>query len=210
MGSDIPKQFLHLAGQPMLMHSLRAFHSASPGVEIVITLPSAQIPKWSALITEFGFAIPHRVIEGGLTRFLSVKNGLDMLDEDGLVAIHDGARPLVSEALIRRVYETAELHGTAIPVLPAVESLRMISGETSQSVDRTQYRVVQTPQVFLLTLIKKAFRQASCDTYPDDASVLEAAGETVFMVEGEARNIKVTRPDDLVIAQALINRPFHL
>src|SRR5512138_29446 len=133
MGSDIPKQFLHLAGHPLLMHSLRAFHLASPGVEMVVTLPAAQMARWSALVTEFGFSVPHQVVEGGVTRFHSVKNGLEALGDEGVVAIHDGARPLVSEALIRRAYDAAEMHGSAVPVVPANESLREISGETSRS-----------------------------------------------------------------------------
>ncbi len=210
MGSDIPKQFLHLAGQPILMHSLKAFHAASPDAELIVVLPPAQIPKWNILAREFAPAIPHQVVEGGETRFLSVRNGLDQLRSEGVVAIHDGARPLVSESLIRRAFETAEAHGSAIPVIPVNESLRKISGETSYAADRTLFRIVQTPQVFRTDLIREAFQKTSCTTFTDDASVLEATGFEVFLIEGEPRNLKVTRPDDLAIAQALINRPFHL
>jgi 2-C-methyl-D-erythritol 4-phosphate cytidylyltransferase len=210
MGSDIPKQFLHLGGQPILVHSLKAFHAASPEAELVVVLPAAQLKRWATLAREFAPGVPHRVVEGGETRFLSVKNGLDLLDPDGVVAIHDGARPLVSETLIRRAFEAAEAHGSAVPVVPVNESLRKISGEDSFAADRTLFRIVQTPQVFRTELIREAFGKSDCATFTDDASVLETTGFRVFLIDGESRNLKITRPDDLAIAQVLISRPFHL
>jgi 2-C-methyl-D-erythritol 4-phosphate cytidylyltransferase len=204
MLSGTPKQFLLLCGKPMLMHSLEAFDRAFPGMALVVALPENCFDLWNRLCTQFDFSLPHQLTAGGETRFHSVKNALAYLDGEGLVAIHDGARPLVSETLIRQCFLEAAAHGNAVPVIALTDSVRQISGETNQSVDRTLFRIVQTPQVFRADLIKNAYQQEYREQFTDDAMVIESMGESIHLADGDPVNIKITHPSDLAAAEALL------
>ena len=204
MGAEIPKQFIPLCGKPILMHTLEQFHNYDASMQLVLVLPSNQFSVWKELCRENNFQIIHQLVAGGNTRFQSVKNGLDTLPENGLVFIHDGVRPLVSQETIAHCEETTRAKGNALPVMPVVESLRELTPEASKHTDRSRFRLVQTPQTFKLNLIKKAFEQEESPLFTDDASVCEAMGETINLVDGNPENIKITRPFDLKIAEFLL------
>lgn len=211
MGADLPKQFLPIGGRPVLMHTLEAFERAIPGIQIVLVLPADQQEFWRDLCRRHDFTLPHRIATGGETRFHSVKNGLEGLQTD-FVAVHDGVRPFVSSEVIRRSFEAAREHGAAIPVVPVVETVRRLctpnaerAEGTSMTVPRSQYRLVQTPQAFQLPLLLRAYRQPYQPDFTDDASVVEALGHPVALVEGNRENIKITTPFDLTIAEALLH-----
>jgi 2-C-methyl-D-erythritol 4-phosphate cytidylyltransferase len=209
MDSEVPKQFLLLAGKPLLMRAIRAFHETFPDAGIVVPLPQLQLSRWNELQKEYGFTIPHRLVAGGETRFHSVKNAISVLPDDGIVAIHDAARPLVSADLIRRAFMTAEDSGNAIPVVSVQESMREMKNGRSIPVDRSAFRLIQTPQVFLLADARPAYLQEYQPEFTDDATVMESAGFNIHFIEGETGNIKITFPDDMTIAQALMTRPFQ-
>ena len=204
MGADLPKQFLTIGGRPVLMHTLEAFERAIPGIRIILVLPVDHQPFWRDLCCQHSFTLPHTIATGGPTRFHSVLNGLKTIDPDEclLVAVHDGVRPFVSEDVIRRTFEAARDQGAAVPVIPVVETLRQLS--PSRTVDRSLFRLVQTPQTFQLPLLLKAYDQPYRDTFTDDASVVEALGHPITLVEGNRENIKITTPFDLTIAEALL------
>lgn len=204
MNSVLPKQFIELAGKPILMRTIEKFHAYDPSMEIVLVLPKNHIPTWVELCRQHSFHLTHKIAEGGPTRFHSVKNGLGLIPDDGLVAIHDGVRPLVSHATIRRCFQAAETFGNAIPCIAVHETVRLVTGDSNQMLDRSQLKLIQTPQVFSITLLKKAFEQPYDESFTDDASVLERMGETIQLVEGNRENIKVTEPVDLIFAGYLI------
>ena len=210
MHSATPKQFLLLADKPILMHAINAFHQCDAAIKVIVVLPENHISEWEKLCEKYKFTINHAIAEGGETRFHSVKNGLALItadyayDERGLIAIHDGVRPLVSTQLINKVFETAERSGSAIPAIPVDESIRNVKDDQNKAVDRKDYRIIQTPQCFSAGIIKKAYEQAYNDTFTDEASVVEAAGEKIHLVEGEIKNMKITTPQDLLIAEMLI------
>lgn len=204
MNSVVPKQFMLISGKPVLMHTIRRFYEYDPESEIIVVLPKEQIPTWNKLCDDYRFRIKHVVAEGGSVRFESVRNGLSVIEGEGLVAIHDGVRPLVSRETINRCFDTAEMKGNAVPVMPANESLRRIEGDTNKAVDRTEYVSVQTPEVFRISEIKEAYKSDYNDTFTDDASVLEHAGFNINLVEGNKENIKITHPVDIIIAETLI------
>lgn len=217
MGGDLPKQFIPLEGKPILMHTLEAFHRWDDSAELVLVLPEDHQPYWNMLCREIGCKAPHRIANGGETRFHSVRNGLQFLsdeiknasegNEKVLIAIHDGVRPFVSPEVIEACFEEAGKSGAAIPVLPMIDSLRETEGNSSHPVDRSHYVAVQTPQVFCSGLLLKAYGQDFSPLFTDDASVVEAMGEPVSLVEGNRENIKITTPFDLLIAQAVcLNR----
>ncbi len=205
MGSEIPKQFLELCGKPVLMHTLQVFYNFDPTSKIILVLPSSQLDFWNKLCTKHQFNLPHLLAIGGETRFHSVRNGLKFIDEPGIVFIHDGVRPLVSEATLQRCYQAAKAKGNAIPVLPVTESLRKMEGIQNISVDRNLYYSVQTPQTFRSEQILNAFEQDYDPSFTDDASVAWKAGYSIEMVEGNRENIKITTPEDLIIAQAFLS-----
>lgn len=209
MGSEIPKQFLLLDDRPVLIHTLSVFYTAIPEASVVIALPENTMSRWTDLLKTHHCRIPHRLVPGGETRFHSVRNALDTLPDDGIVAIHDGARPLVSAALIRKAFEEAERAGNAVPVTPVNESMRFTEGEGNRPVDRSAYHLVQTPQVFRLSEAHAAFRQEYRPGFTDDATVLESSGVRIHLIEGDPSNIKITEPGDLFLAHALMSRPFH-
>lgn len=202
MNSPVPKQFVELKGKPLLMHTFEVFVKSDPRFEFVLVLPDEQIPYWQKLCEKFRFTRNHLVVSGGETRFQSVKKGLAKIDEEGIVFIHDGVRPLVSLQTIDNCFQRALETGNALPVIPPAESVREIFNGRSRAVDRRRFLLVQTPQTFRVSLIKQAYRQKFIDKFTDDASVLENTGETIHLVEGNRENIKITYPGDFRLAKA--------
>ncbi len=210
-GAEVPKQFLLLDGQPILMRSIQAFDDALDGVEhdIVVTLPADQMAFWGDLCGRYGFSTPHHVVPGGKTRWHSVKNALDSLggvDDIDVVAVHDGVRPLAGADLIGRVMAAARRDGAAIPVVMLNDSVRQVDGDASHALDRSSLRAVQTPQAFDARLLMDAYGQPFRPTFTDDASVVESMGRAVTLVEGDSANLKITRPMDLALAEYLLNQ----
>jgi 2-C-methyl-D-erythritol 4-phosphate cytidylyltransferase len=203
MGSDIPKQFLPVGGLPVLMRTLKRFHEYATDLQIILVLPEAQQDYWRQLCREYSFDVDYLLANGGETRFHSVQNGLAMIPDDaqGVVGVHDGVRPFPSVDVIRRCYETARQVGAVIPVIPVVETLRHVSEGPKP---RADYRLVQTPQVFDIQLLKAANQQPYSNDFTDDASVVEAYGHDITLVEGNRENIKITTPYDLRVAEILI------
>ncbi len=217
MGGDIPKQFIPIAGKPVLMRTIERFREYSPDLQIILVLPKAQQDYWHQLCEEYHFGIKLQIADGGETRFHSVQNGLRLIpdDEQGIVGVHDGVRPFVSVEVIKRCYDAARTHKAVIPVVPVVETLRKIKDDSTSPLDglgevggynvlRSDYRLVQTPQTFDIQLLKAANQQPYTEQFTDDASVVEAFGQTVTMVEGNRENIKLTTPFDLRIAEVLV------
>ncbi len=210
MGGDLPKQFIPLAGKPVLMHTLERFAQWDATAGLVLVLPADHRPYWEMLCREIGCKAPHQVVNGGETRFHSVLNGLRYLQEQGalvepaVIGAHGGGRPFVSSDVIAACYAMAEQQGAAVPVLPMIDSLREGTLAESHPVDRTRFFAVQTPQVFQADLLWKAYAQPYSTLFTDDASVVEATGGRVCLVEGNRENIKLTTPFDLLIAQALL------
>ncbi len=204
MGAAVPKQFLDLGGRPVLMRTIDAF-AAIEDMRVVVVLPRDQMGAWASLCREHSFAAPHDIAEGGSSRHGSVKNGLALWRGEALVGVHDGVRPLVSRETIERCYAEAARFGTAIPALPSVESVRIVSPEgTSRAVDRRTVMMVQTPQVFRADILRPAYALPDSPLFTDDASVVEAAGATIHLTEGQRGNIKLTTPDDMRAARAAI------
>ena len=206
MGGELPKQFIPIEGRPVLMRTLDTFHACDESIQIILVLPRDHQDYWRELCAQYQFAVPHRIADGGATRFHSVQNGLSLVDApEVLVAVHDGVRPFVSHEVISRCYAEAEAHGAVVPVIPVVETVRQLVGEGSATVDRDAYRLVQTPQTFRATLLRRAYEQPYTDAFTDDASVVEALGEAVTLVDGNRENIKLTTPFDLIVAKALVD-----
>ena len=207
MGGPQPKQFLELAGRPVLMHTLEAFDCWDASAHLIVVLPEDQIDTWKRLCEAHVFGRIHRVVAGGETRFHSVRNGLDAVASDGLIAVHDGVRPLVAPSVIAACFATAADGGAAVPVVPVVESVREVDADGgSRPVDRTRLRVVQTPQVFRADVLRAAYRLPYDPRFTDDASVVEASGVAVRLVPGNRENIKLTTPIDLLLAEQLMRR----
>ena len=204
MKSDVPKQFLEIAGLPVIMHTINSFAKFDPEIQFILVLPESLIPNWHKLCEIHHFYIKHKIAIGGATRFYSVKNGLNLIDEEGIVFIHDAVRPLVSDATIQNCLDCATTNGNALPVISVTESVRIVDGNKHQPADRSQIYLVQTPQTFHTSLIKKAYQVALNDNFTDDATVLESTGATINLVEGNRENIKITTPSDLIIAEALL------
>lgn len=206
MGSDIPKQFLPINGLPVLMHTIKRFREYSDGLDIILVLPEQQHEYWRELCKKYHFLIDYSITDGGETRFHSVKNGLSLIPDDaeGVVGVHDGVRPFPSVSVIHDCFETARTAKAVIPVVPVVETLRHLTDEdTTETVPRGDYRLVQTPQTFDIQLLKRAYGQPYRESFTDDASVVEALGHGITLVEGNRENIKITTPFDLKIAKML-------
>jgi len=203
MNSNVPKQFMKLQGEPVLMCTIKRFTGAIPDINIVLVLSVAYNELWKELCNNYSFTVPYQLAAGGETRFQSVKNGLQYIPDNCVVGIHDAARPLVSKQTILTAFETAQLKGNASPAIPLNESVRKVEDSSNKAVDRNHYYAMQTPQCFQSALIKKAFLQEYRPEFTDDASVLEATGEKINLVEGNRENIKITTPQDLLIANAL-------
>ena len=204
MGSDTPKQFLELHGLPILMHTLKKFQQTVVGGEIILALPEKELSTWQSLCEKHQFDVPHQIVNGGKSRFHSVQNALQKLNKKSIVAIHDGVRPLVSETVINNCIESAEKFGAAIPTLPIQDSIRKISDYGNQIANRNQFVLVQTPQCFQSEVILKAYQQEYYNSFTDDASVVEQLGHNIHLVVGNKENIKITTPEDLKMAEALV------
>lgn len=204
MGSDLPKQFLPVGGKPVLMRTLETFYQFDAAMHLILVLPKEQQAYWRLLCSDYQFVINHRIVDGGETRFHSVKNGLAFVSESGLVGVHDGVRPFVSQEVIGRCYDVAEVRKAVIPVVDIVETVRRLTAEGSETVNRNDYKLVQTPQVFDAGLLKQAYAQEFTPLFTDDASVVEAMGVPVCLVEGNRENIKITTPFDLKVAATLL------
>jgi 2-C-methyl-D-erythritol 4-phosphate cytidylyltransferase len=205
MGADRPKQFLLLRGEPVLLHTLRRFAAPGLGVsDIVVVLPAEQTGTWQQLCQEFGVAIPHRLVAGGATRWASVKAGLAALagHAQGLVAVHDGVRPLVSKAVIERTYAAAAVHAAAAAAVQPKDSVRLVSPHGSAAQNRQRLRLMQTPQTFEIDLLRRAYAMPELTSFTDDATVVDDLCR-VALVEGDYRNLKITTPEDLLVAEAL-------
>jgi 2-C-methyl-D-erythritol 4-phosphate cytidylyltransferase len=202
--SVLPKQFLELHGKPVLFHTLEAFHRYSPDLPLVLVLPEDDFQTWNELVGKYPFTLPVTLQSGGETRFQSVKRGLEKLPDTGLVAIHDGVRPLVREDIIGASFRLAAVHGTAVAAVRLKESLRVTDQDSTRAVDRSKFRLIQTPQTFDLTMIKKAYQQREDPGFTDDASVAERAGNAISLFEGSYENIKITTAEDIVVAEALL------
>ena len=200
MKSDIPKQFIPVNGLPVLMHTLKAFRNYSDKLKIILVLPEAQFAYWNQLCNEFSFAETHAIIAGGESRFHSVKNGLDSIveNEDAFVAVHDGVRPVISKEIIRESFQKAAQFGTAVVSVGLKDSIRIVeNSEKNTAMDRSAFRLIQTPQTFRIDWMKKAFNNPYQPLFTDCASVLEFEGYPIHLTEGSYENIKITTPEDL-------------
>lgn len=208
MKSEVPKQFLPLHGRPVLAHTLAAFKAAGD-LEIILVLPPSQIRSWQDIVSENGISVAHQVVAGGETRFHSVKNGLEKVPDNGsLVAVHDGVRPLVTPLLINRCFEEAMIFGSAVAAVPLKDSLRRAGHDArAEPLDRDAFRLVQTPQAFKTAWMKKAFDSAYHPFFTDCASVVEYAGFAIHLTNGDYRNLKITTPEDLLVAAAFLSSP---
>ena len=207
MGGDIPKQFLPIGGKPVLMRTIEVFLQVYPDIRIILVLPASQQEYWQQLCHEYAFYVPFQIADGGETRFHSVSNGLKQIPDDaeGIVGVHDGVRPFVSEETIRRCYDEALGHGAVVPVVSVVETVRQLREDgTSFTVPRDEYKLVQTPQTFRISLLKAAYQQPFVPSFTDDASVVEAWGKPVYLVEGNRENIKITTPADIRFVNGLL------
>ena len=206
MNTPVPKQFLNLNGKPVLLHSIQAFYNFNPAIDIILVLPTDQFDQWEKIKNEFHPEGDIQVVAGGATRFESVNNGLALIPdkENNFVAVHDAVRPLVSKKTITTAFKAAERYGSGVPALPLNDSIRMIESATSIAVDRSKFCLIQTPQCFSVSLLKRAYRQEYKYTFTDDASVVEATGEIIHLVDGNTENLKLTTPIDMAIAEALI------
>lgn len=204
MGLELPKQYALLKGLPVLMHTVKRFHQFDRDMKIVLSLPTDSRVYWDKLCQKHNFKIPHQIVQGGATRFHSVQNALAHLPHEGLTAVHDGVRPLVSTETITAAFAAAEAHGAAVPVHEIPFSLRRIEGDTSMAVARSKYREVQTPQVFRNEMLHEAYALDYREGFTDDASMVEAAGYSVVLSPGNPENLKITYPSDLAMAEALI------
>ena len=206
MGGDVPKQFPPIGNRPVLMRTIEVFRSVYSDLRVILVLPREQQAYWTRLCLQYGFDVPLQIADGGDSRFHSVQNGLALVPngEEGVVGVHDGVRPFVAPDTIRRCFEGAWQYGAVVPVVPVVETVRQLLPEgDSLTVDRDHFRLVQTPQAFLADVLKKAYLQPYQKEFTDDASVVEAMGHPIYLVEGNRDNIKLTTPEDLRLAEAL-------
>ena len=206
MGEEMPKQFLLLGNRPVLMHTIERLFSYDSAMSLVVVLPEDQFGYWGELCQQYHFDVSYELVAGGDSRFQSVKNGLGAVGDSDLVAIHDGVRPFVSQKTIHQCCEAASQNGAAIPVVEVVETLRKIDQGKSEIRPRGDYRLVQTPQVFQKSLILEAYEKAGRSDFTDDASVVEAAGHEITLVDGNRENIKLTSPFDLLVAEGLLKK----
>lgn len=201
MGAAQPKQFLPLNGKAILQHSIECFHRVDPTFKYIVVLPEQHADYWANHCRIKNYPVKHEIVFGGPERFYSVRNAVEQLKGKGIAAIHDAVRPLVSKDTIKRVLDMAAKQGNAVPVIEVEESLRKINSVSSEHVNRRDYRIVQTPQAFDIELLKHAYRQAFHPTFTDDASVVEASGVKINLVEGNRENIKITHPKDIKLAE---------
>lgn len=206
MQTSQPKQFIVVAGKPLLMHTLMAFSRFDINLEIILVLPDGLIKNWIQICKKYHFNVRHQVIAGGPERFHSVKSGLKLVEGEGIVAVHDGVRPLLSLDLIKRSFEAAAKYGAAIPCIEVKDSLREVNGASSVPVDRHKMRLVQTPQCFKSSILTEAYNVSYQPRFTDDATVVENAGHKISIVDGDPLNIKITFPMDLIAAESLLSK----
>ena len=203
MGADLPKQFIPINGMPILMRTIKAFYDFDNKIQIILVIPISHQIYWLDLCEEYNFEIKHRLAKGGDTRFHSVQNGLELVEE-GIAAVHDGVRPFVSQEMIKKCFKDAKTHQAVIPVVDSVDSMRQLDANgKSKIIDRSAIKLVQTPQVFDVELLKKAYKVEYNKSFTDDASVVEAMGTEIYLTQGEMTNIKVTTPFDLKVGELL-------
>jgi 2-C-methyl-D-erythritol 4-phosphate cytidylyltransferase len=200
----VPKQFLEIRGLPVLMHTVNVFFRYSADITVIVVLPQDDIGSWNDLCVKHGYDKPVIIQAGGDTRYQSVKLGLSRIEGNGLVAIHDGVRPLVDPLMIRRSFELAEANLCAVAAVPLKESVRLVGQDSTKALDRTQYRLIQTPQTFHADLIRKAYEGEDDATLTDDASVAERAGHRIHLFDGSYENIKITTPEDLILVRSIM------
>lgn len=205
MKSDIPKQFLSVNGLPVLMHTLHAFRNYSASLHIILVLPQSQFSFWEALCVQYHFSVSYQLVAGGETRFNSVKNGLDTIRQsEGLVAVHDGVRPVIAKEIISNSFLKAAEFGAAVVSVPLKDSIRRVDQNGNIALDRSLFHIIQTPQTFRLNWMRKAFAHAYQPVFTDCASVLECAGYPIHLIEGSYENIKITTPEDLKWAEVYL------
>lgn len=206
MQHSLPKQFIELAGKPILMHTIERFYACNPAIRLVVVLPEDQLQVWRELCRQHRFRVFHLAVPGGATRFASVKNGLDTIQGEALVAVHDGVRPFVSAPIIEAAFASAARTGAAVIAVSPKDSIRELTAAGSQAVPRDRYKLVQTPQCFGASVLRKAYEQPEQAHFTDDASVVEQLGIGIDLVEGSYENIKITTPEDLLLAEVLVKR----
>lgn len=204
MKGDVPKQFMLLSGKPVIQYSIEAFHLFDPSMQIILVVHPDFKAYWEKLCLEHKMVIPHRVVTGGKTRFDSVKNGLGLIEDDGLVAIHDAARPVIDAGFVSQLFSEAGTYGSAIPGIALNDTIRVIEGDTSEQLDRRFLRAMQTPQVFKVSELKRAYTQSFTQLFTDDASVMQAAGFPLHLADGRKDNIKITHIQDIAVAEVLL------
>jgi 2-C-methyl-D-erythritol 4-phosphate cytidylyltransferase len=205
MNSELPKQFIPIGGIPILIHTLKRFIDYSSDIRIILVLPENEIANWEVIASKYFLKNPLEIVSGGSSRYQSVKNGLQFIKEkEALVAIHDGVRPFVNKEIIHESFVKAEIYGNAITAVPLKDSIRIVEGEKSKSADRSSFRLIQTPQTFKYSVIKKAYQTPELPSFTDDASVAEFSGEQIRLIDGNYSNIKITTPEDLVVAEGIL------
>ncbi len=203
MHSKLPKQFTNLNGKPILMHTIRRFYRIDKNFEIILTLPEKHIKTWKKLCLDHDFETPHHTVNGGKERFHSVKNALNFSTGD-LIAVHDGVRPVISRKMVENLFKEAEKKGAVVPAIEINESLRKVGKTEAKSVDRSKYRIIQTPQVFKADILKKAYQISYQKEITDDATLVEKVGHKIHLVEGDINNIKITFPRDMLLVEQLL------
>ncbi len=204
MKGDVPKQFMLLGGKPVILYSIEAFHEYDPSLQIIVVVHPDYIDYWNGLCLEYKIAFLVQIVPGGETRFESVKNGLGVIEDEGLVAVHDAARPVINVEFLGRLYSEALDFGNAIPGIQLNETIRAIEGDNSRQIDRSTLRVMQTPQVIKISELKQAYKQFYKPNFTDDAAVIESAGFHLHLTEGLKGNIKITHPQDIILAEVLL------
>ncbi len=206
MQQDIPKQFLLVAGKPVLMHTMEAFYQAEPRAEIILVLNVDFHEYWEKLCATHEFSIPHSLVKAGQERFFSVKNGLKLVKGKALVAIHDAVRPSIKKEKIEEAFSYAEMHGNAVLAIQSKDSVRISDSKENKALARELVYLIQTPQIFTSNVLKKAYQQEFRTSFTDDASVVEHAGVAIHLVEGDPKNIKITYPEDLALAEVFLKQ----
>lgn len=205
MGGTTPKQFLMLANKPVLMHTLSKLYAFDPTAQFILTLPLEHISNWEELCNKHQFTISHEVVAGGEERFHSVQNAL-LHAKGGEIAVHDGVRPFVSAKTLQNLFDALDQHAAVIPIVPVKDSMRKVNAEFNHAVNRLEYALVQTPQVFQAEVLKLAYQNPFSTLFTDDASVVEACGQDIHLVPGNEENIKLTNPIDLEFAEILMQK----
>jgi 2-C-methyl-D-erythritol 4-phosphate cytidylyltransferase len=204
MHGEIPKQFMLLNGKPLIQYSLEAFYIYDPSLKIILVIHPDYLTFWEKQCSEFKVSIPFEVVAGGKTRFDSVKNGLALIGNEGFVAVHDAARPVINAEFVRKIFSEAEKYGSAMPGVAVHDTIRSIEGDTSQQLDRSLLRAMQTPQVYKVSELKSAYSQSYKPLFNDEASVMQSAGFRLHLTDGRVGNIKITSPEDIALAEVLM------